>query len=850
MERHSIARFALALALLGGCGDDTRVAPPTEAQCDADPLLPGCTPDERPTFAGLDDEVAILRDDMGVAHVYAQSDRDAFYASGYMQAFDRLLQMDLNRRRALGRRAEVLGESYVDEDELSRLFDLPRWARTNEAALFRDDPERWALVQAWTEGVNARIREVLADRSQLPPEFEELGYEPEEWTPVDAFAFGKLVLFGNANQLESSILSAILDEYLPELDGRLGLLLPIRDAYVMPPDERPATARAIVRPSAPRTPRALPPDALERIARFQSTMADFRSGGSNNWALDGRHTANGRPLIAGDPHQPLQSPSLFWLHHMNSADAGGALDVVGFNFVGSPGVQLGHNRHVAWTATTTYPDNMDVWDVAIGPGGGVMIGDEEVAIVTRTETIAVAGANTVEYVVEDVPGHGVLLPSGLSPLPLGRPGRRLLVNWTGLRVTHEFEGFFGFGTARDTDEFAAAVEGVELGYFNFVFADANGIRYHSQPLVPDRGVIGARRPWALSDGDDASTFWRDRWLDRARMPSSTGGARGWITSANNDPFGFVADGRVDTDPWYFGVLYDPGLRAARIEQELERLIARGDVTVEDMQVLQDDTHSIIADDLVPVLEEVWATVETDDALAEWRGRDDLDALVVSLAAWDRRMERTSSEAVVLNAFSYFLAQRVLADDMTIVFDAVMSESSAFIFKWLSNVLRGRAPDSESFFAGEARSVSVVRALDETAAWLAERFPGGSYTWGDVHGTRFPSLYGERLDGGWVATDGAEGTVNVSVTDFFGDGDAPRERLEASSGSIYRLVATFGDDGTPEAFVNVPRGVSGDPESAHWSDLHTDWIENVYRPLRFRRSDIEAGEHERMTLSPQ
>ena len=99
-------------------------------------------------------------------------------------------------------------------------------------------------------------------------------------------------------------------------------------------------------------------------------------------------------------------------------------------------------------------------------------------------------------------------------------------------------------------------------------------------------------------------------------------------------------------------------------------IDASDVTVEDMQALQSDTYSVIAEDLVPVLEAVWATVDTDPMLAEFRDRADLDALVTSLSAWDRRMERGSSDAVVLNAFAFFLARRVLEDDLTIVFDTV------------------------------------------------------------------------------------------------------------------------------------------------------------------------------------
>src|SRR5690606_4366017 len=125
LVRLAIILGALATSALAGCGDDDAgpadagpadAVPPTAAQCEAGPLLPTCTPEERPAFEGLGAEVEILRDAPGVVHVYAESDRDAFYASGYVQAFERLFQMDLNLRQALGTRAEVLGERYVDDD--------------------------------------------------------------------------------------------------------------------------------------------------------------------------------------------------------------------------------------------------------------------------------------------------------------------------------------------------------------------------------------------------------------------------------------------------------------------------------------------------------------------------------------------------------------------------------------------------------------------------------------------------------------------------------------------------------------------------------------------------------------
>ena len=105
-----------------------------------------------------------------------------------------------------------------------------------------------------------------------------------------------------------------------------------------------------------------------------------------------------------------------------------------------------------------------------------------------------------------------------------------------------------------------------------------------------------------------------------------------------------------------------------------------------------------------------------------------------------------------------------------------------------------------------------------------------------------------LDGGFEPTDGSHGTVNVSETTFF-EGGRPRERLESHSGSIYRMITEFDADGTPSARVQFPRGNSGEPSSPHWADTVADWREGVYRPMNFRRADVEGALEETLTLTP-
>jgi len=850
----------VALLLLVGCDE----APPPmtlDASVDAGPTAvldagPPPPPTFEPASHTLSAEVEITRDSLGVVHVYAQDDLDLFYASGYAQATDRLFSMDLARRRALGRRAEVLGADFVDDDRLARAVEIERWARHSAARLRDERPDDFALVVAWTAGINRRVEEVLSGDAPLPRGFgpDELDYAPEPWDVADGFAVGRLVLFGNANQIEFDLLATILRDFVPEAFERVPLMQPLTDSYALPPSERPAAGSMTSSPAAPRRDLpALPADAARRLREglFEIVDAPTARFASNNWAVDGEHTANGRPLVAGDPHQGLTSPMLFFMQHLDSASAGGSFDAVGFSFIGTPGVQLGHNADLAWTATTSYPDISDLWEVR-ATDTSVFIGEEEVELTVHQETIAVRDAEPVTIRIERVPGRGVLLPEGISPIPITRPGRRLLYGWVGFRPTLEAASFFDIGRASTLDELDAAVDTMELGCFNFIAASSDGITYRSSMRVPDRGPGAlSRRHWTMLDGDDPDTFWGDAILPLASLPHSRGAGRGWLASANNDPYGFTGDGTTLGDAFYFGVFYDPGTRGARIDAELERLVARGDVTPEDMMALQRDAHSVLADLVLPVFDEAWAAVPTDEALAEFRDRPELATLADQLAGWDRRLARESSAAVVFDVMLFFATSIALADDFGVAFDAIVGEEPIYMVKWAVLALTEAFEGADAVMQ-EGRDVILLRALAATATWLEATHGGvdpSLYSWAEHHGTRFRAEHPEGADGGWHPTDGGLGTIDKSPASFLTGGGGTVERLESTSGPVYRMVAGFGDDGRPQARVTVSRGNAGEPDSPWYANAMEDWIEGRYVPLRFDRADVDADAVETTTLTP-
>ena len=836
------------------CTDDP-THPDCRVPCSTDPEAPHCVPS---TVSGPSVDVEVIRDSLGIPHIFAATDEDAMWASGYMQAHDRLFQMEMARRQATGRRAEVLGAGYVGDDTLMRTVDIEGWSEQGVMRMREERPELFRFLVAWTAGINARVDEILSGEAPTPSGFTELGVVPSAWRIVDGAAVGKLLLFGSSNQLENDILATIIRDYLPEAWATIPLLMPLEPELIVPEVDRPMTASAPIvaeppmgaRPSRDRASRdqasrVLPPDAAERLRRFHERVGRVPGEGSTNWAVAGRFTENGRSMIAGDPHQPLRTPSLFWAHHMHSDEG---LDVVGFNYVGAPGVHLGHNAHIAWTATLNYPDMMDLWDVRATPTQA-LIGDREERIVARTETIRVAGGEPVEVTVERVPGYGVLLPEDLAPLPIGRG--RLLFNWTGFAATDDFGGFFGIDTAGSVDDFESAVDGLEIGAFNWIVADQSDILYMTSMWLPSRSGLGPDRlPYTVLDGDDAGSFWTGELVPRELLPRSRATERGWLVSANNDPFGGTVDGDPTNDPYYFGVYFDPGTRARRIAGELERLTARGTITTDDFEALQTDTHSILADHMIALLTDAWSRVDTDEALAAYRGRTDLGDLVTALEAWDRRMDREASEPVPFTGLVYFFAKLAVEDEFSLVFGPILDAETVYLLKLPLLAAEGAWPGSADVFQGGLPS-TVLAALDATASWLTTRFGGSdpsNYRWADFHCTRFRGEYPVAgLDSECIPSDGGDGTVDVSGANFLVDGGGVRDQLRSGGGPIYRMVATFGADGAPEARVTFPRGNVEEPDSPWFTNNVDDWIEGRYRSLPFRTADIEADEQERLTL---
>ncbi|HAK54010.1 MAG TPA: penicillin acylase family protein, partial [Acidobacteria bacterium] len=291
---------------------------PAEARAQGQP--------ERLQLAGLDAPVEIITDRWGIAHIYAETEADRFFAQGFNAARDRLFQFEMWRRKATGTSAEILGRRAIEDDIGSRLHRF-RGDLTQELNHYH--PRGAAIINAFVRGINAYIEMTDQNADLLPVEFRLLGITPGRWTPAVVISRHQGLLANVTRELTyGRAVARVGPEPIRELSwfrpGEPDLALdPAIDGALLT-DEILDIYRAFKRPlrfepedivPAFRADRAM----FERLLAAMPTEAELAERqeaiGSNNWIVGGGRTLSGFPFMANDPHRVQQAPSLrYWVH--------------------------------------------------------------------------------------------------------------------------------------------------------------------------------------------------------------------------------------------------------------------------------------------------------------------------------------------------------------------------------------------------------------------------------------------------------------------------------------------------------------------------------------------------------
>ncbi len=642
------------------------------------------------SFDALDGPVEVIIDEWGVPHIYATTEKDLFYAQGFVVARHRFIQMHAMRAIASGYfgRAPVADADDLSNDVYMRILNLRGAATAMWAELEGSGEPVGEMLLSFADGVNEYITLVESGGIEKPLEWLLVG-EIGPWTPVDTLTIARLQSWdlsfdGRTDKVHNAARVAELQERWGESEivgiiGDLHGLAPSTDAIVLDFDgDRNAPlldlAKSLSQPFYKRLPASYWKKVQKALASVEIHPGAFgtRDVGSNNWTVSGDLTADGASLVANDTHLSLRNPPVFFEVHLNTTRAGGDIDSGGVCFPGIPGVILGHNRVAAWGATVYYADATDVYaeTVILGDVPAVLFNNEEVPMTVRPETFEYAAKSDescedwvnefiagTDYTVEttddgclltvnvlEVPHHGPVIPESMAEVADGM-GTALTWKWTGFEPSDEIQMLYDLLRVKTPEEFISAVSHFGVGAQNWVYGDVNGhIAYAAFCKIPVRQCLeevdDTMYPSFLPFPGGGGCEWNGM-VPLDELPQAIDPERGYIFTANGDALGYTLDGDPYNDDTYQGYMFAPGLRVARIEDLLAEKIAAGPVTVADMQAIQADHRSPIGARLTPFIlaaitaaNEAKAGVEgSDPSLAEFGDDDGLAAVADYLGNW-------------------------------------------------------------------------------------------------------------------------------------------------------------------------------------------------------------------------
>jgi penicillin G amidase len=704
---------------------------------------------------GLSGPVDIGFDADGIPRIHAKSATDAAAALGFVHARDRMFQMEMMRRAASGRLSEIAGPVTLGYDRTMRTLGLRRRAVEDFPNLPADTR---AILAAYARGVNAWIE---ARGRFSAAEFLYLG-TPEPWEPVDSLLWGEtmglwLSLNWHTEMSRLSLAGRIpqqkIDELWPPVDG---------------------TGRPEARIAQTRQYADALGDLLAMLPRFPDpyTLPD---SASNEWAVDGRHTATGAPLLAGDPHLAFGFPGIWYLARIETPD--GVL--AGATAPGIPGLVLGHNGHIAWTFTTTGADVQDVFIETPAGEGQYQTPDGPRPFTVHEERIKVRGEPDQTLMVRET-RHGPVI----SDLRANREPILAVAMANLAPGNTAAAGLLALNQAQDVEAAGKAAALISAPVQNLLVADRQGIALFVTGRVPIRRAGDGSAPVS----GDGSHDWIG-WASGDQLPRIVAPESGRLVNAND---------RIASPgfPIFLGRDWFADWRARRVRELLDRSRRH---TADDFARMQIDALSSFARQILPALLAVPAA-EADTA----RRAQGL------LKDWDGSMTIDRPQPLIFNAWVHHFYGFVLKRaDIGVNDGGPLAEFVAYAL----------SPAGAHWCGGDC-TATLKTALTEAVQDLAKRFGPDptQWRWGDAH----PAVFAHPV----LRTLPVLGSLTTLSIPSPGDdttldrGGITYSQFQSVHGAAYRGVYDLAD--LDRSLFIVAPGQSGNPLSRHARDFLVRW----------------------------
>ena len=737
------------------------------------------------------DDISIYRDEYGIPHIKAKNSYDAFFGQGFATAQDRMWHMEYDRKRAYGKLSELIGVSGLDNDEFMGSLNIISNVKDDFDQLDKSAKEMYV---AYSDGVNA----YLNSKDTLPIEFDLTNLTIDSWQPWDCLAVFKVrhIMMG---VFEGKIWrSSLLKEF--QIDKLVNLFRGYeKNNLVIVPPQKLFDSEEL--------------DATEYFAKALEYIDDLSEIdiGSNSWVIGGEHTLSGKPMIAGDPHRGLDTPSVYYQNHISCDE----FDVIGLSFPGCPGFpHFGHNKNVAWCVTHAGSDYQDLYIEKIRNIDGIMQYQYEgqwAPLIQDVYNVSILNGKTVEICSYKTRNGYILSFNDDNTKAIS------------FRYSATYEFNTGFNVIRqmidsqNSDQMENNMNDWVDPCNNFIFADTNGdYGYINRGKVPLRDQLNA---WVPVPGWDKKYDWNG-YVPFDELPRIRNPRNGFIVTANNK----IPD---EDYPFYLSLDSAPEYRARRITNRIKSHLKKGKFDSTSMLAIHSEIISIPAQIL---------TKEIKKINFENPSYGDLQKYLID---WDGSMDRNYVAPTIYSEFRYRLNKKIISglldsDKADKMLNAGGRGAPAHLrtlsARFISYIDRN---NTEYLPNGYENWTSLFEKIFmESCDYLIDTYGNDRdlWKWGNVHKTNpvhtLSDLFPELSD-----------QLNPPKFSVSGDGDTPHN-AGYSNVSRYNVVATsvarymFDVADWDNSKWIVPLGSSGHPGSKNYADQGYLWKDDKVIKMQY------------------
>lgn len=752
----------------------------------------------KPIYSGklvlnnLENEVNIFYDNIGVPHIYAQNQHDAYLALGYAHAQDRLWQMELIRRISAGRLSEIFGKEFIETDQFFLGIGIEKAAKRNAQNL-DTTKQSYSLTKAYLNGINQFI-----ENGTTPIEFRLLGIEKEKYSIKDIYNVYGYMAFGFAQAHKT-------DPLLTNIREKLG------EIYVQDLDINISPKTSLIYNY---------PNQTNHVASsISSTLNDILNNspvppfiGSNSWVIGAEKTKNKKVILANDPHIQFSQPAVWYQSHIVTPD----YEFYGFNLALTPFPLLGHNRDYAFGITMFENDDMDFYEEPDGQKYQI-----------RKEIIKVKGGDDVIIEIKEG-SHGPVMNNFLD---IFDSDKSIAMDWIYSKYEADLINFsYQITHAKSLTDFKMGVAKLHAPGLNIMYGDAKdniawfaaGKLYKRKNKAHSKFILDGS-----NDQDDQLEY-----LDFSQNPQAINPPWNYVYSANNQPDSIA------------GILYPgyytPEDRAKRIVNILK---PKNDFTSEDIEGMINDVESPIVRQLVPIIVDNISKVNLSsnekkaiDYLKNWQGdfKSDQIAPTIYVKFIYHFLYHTFADEMGEEGFQQFLETHLYKRQIA---KQIKNRKSV----WWDNVNTKEIKElrDEIFTTAFHKSISdlEIQFGDDLKNWKWEK--AISVT----HKHAFDKVVSLRsfFNVGPFVTDGGNELINNQLFSINETGV-----YKVKSGPSTRRIIDFSD--IENSIAIIPTGQSGNVFSKHYKDQSQKYLDGKFVKMMMNHEEIKKSK-DKLILKP-